>query len=111
MKITGLTFEIVRATTAVAEFLVRVELDIPAEGSEISGRAVGPRCPGVSTVEVVYLMTRVGRGGNEVALGCVIPEPNLWKPAMPFTYGVRVEMRAHGVVVDSRDSMLALKGE
>jgi len=109
MKIAGQTFGIIRATSAVAEFLVHVQIGGPASGCTVTGRAVGPRCEGVSTVEVAYPLRVLEMRDTTVSLRCVIPEPNLWKPETPFTYAVSVELRANGVVVDSRISTLALK--
>ena len=109
MKIVALNFEIIRATPAVAEFLARVELDGPAQGCEVACRAVGPRCPGVSTVEVVYRMSAVGVSDGTVLLRCVIPEPNLWTPEAPFTYAVTVEVRCGGELVEARGEIVALR--
>ena len=92
MKIVSLNFETVRATPTIAEFTVRVELDGPARGCEVIGRAIGPKCPGISTVEVAYPMTVAGVSDTAVSLRCAIPEPNLWRPDAPFTYTVAIEV-------------------
>lgn len=110
MKIASLNFEIVRATSAIAEFIVRVELDEPTIGFDVTGRAVGPSCPGISTVEVVYPMTAIERSDTAVSLRCAIPEPNLWKPEAQFTYTVTVEVLAADNLTDSRNAVLALRG-
>lgn len=109
MKIVSLNFEIIRATSAVAEFVVRVELDGPAAGCTVTGRAVGPRGEGFSTVEVAYPVRVLEMSDTAVSLRCVIPEPNLWKPEMPFTYAVTFELKMNGEVMDSRETMLALR--
>jgi hypothetical protein len=110
MKIVSVDFEIVRATPAVAEFVARVELDGPAAECELAGHAVGPRCAGISTVEVSYPMTVAGAHGAAVILRCVIPEPNLWAVERPNTYRVVIELRLDGRVVDERGIFLALRG-
>jgi hypothetical protein len=110
MKILSLNFEIVRATPNVAEFLVRVELDSPTAGCEVTGRAVGPRCEEISTVEVAYPMTVTGVSDTAVTLRCVIPEPNLWTPDAPFIYAVMVELRVKGNAADARGGTVALRG-
>ena len=97
------------ATPAGAEFSVRVELDGPGSGCEISGRAVGPNCPGISTVEVAYPMTVAGASDTTVSLRCAIPEPNLWRPDVRFTYAVSVSLKVNGELVDSRVNEIALK--
>ena len=109
MKIDSLDFEIIRATPAVAELLVHVELDVPAVDCEVCGRAVGPRCPGVSTVEVSYPMTTSKVSDTSVSLRCVIPEPNLWTVEVPFTYVVIIDVRQGRDVVETRNGVVALR--
>ena len=109
MKIVSLNFEVIRATPAVAEFVVRIELDSPAVGYEVKGRAIGPRCEGISTVEVVYPMTVAIASDTTVALRCGIPEPNLWRPEARFTYAVSVELRLNGEQIDARGGVVALR--
>ena len=70
---------------------------------------MGPKCPGVSTVEVTYPMARVASADRTAALRCVIPEPNLWTPQTPFTYEVVVESRRTGEPVDTRSGTVAFK--
>jgi hypothetical protein len=110
MKIVSLDFEIVRATPAVAEFLVHVKLEGTAADCEITGLALGPRRAGASTVEVAYPMNREGESHNTVTLRCVIPEPNLWTPQTPFTYAITVELRCGEEVVESRDGTVVFRG-
>jgi beta-galactosidase/beta-glucuronidase len=109
MKVATLDFEIIRATPAVAEFLVHVRIDSPVMGYEVVGRAVGPRCPGVSTVEVAYAMTMRGASDTTATLRCMIPEPNMWTPEMPFTYAVTVGLFVNGEFVDTGNGLLALR--
>ncbi len=89
---------------------MRVDLDGPASGCDVTGRAVGPNCPGISTVEVVYPMTVTERSDTAVSLRCAIPEPNLWKPEARFTYAVTVTLKVNGELADSRGSVIALRG-
>lgn len=109
MKIVSLNFEIIRATSAVAEFAVRVELDGPAADFDVTGRAVGPHCEGASTVEVAYPMRLLERSDTAASLCCVIPEPNLWKQETPFTYTVSIELTINGEILDSRETVLAFR--
>jgi beta-galactosidase/beta-glucuronidase len=111
MRIVAMNFEIIRATPAVAEFLVHVELEYAASGCEITGRTLGPRCPHVSTVEVAYPMIRDCVSDKKVMLRCLIPEPNLWMRETPFTYVVTVELRRAGEVVESRRGAVAFRSE
>jgi len=109
MKIVALKFEIVRATPAVAEFLAHVELDALATDCDVTGHATGPRCAGVSTVEVTYPMKVAEVGGTTVSLRCMIPEPNLWSPETPFTYATTVEIRCGGEVVAMRSGVVRFR--
>jgi hypothetical protein len=87
--------------------LVRVELDGPADGVELRGTLVGPRCEGVSAVEVAYpLRPEPGEG---LALRAAVPEPNLWSAAAPFRYDGRVEVWAGGARADSRAFAVELR--
>lgn len=109
MTIASLNFEVIRATPAVAEFLVHVELTGLSGECEVSGRVVGPKCAGISTVEVAYPLTRMARNDRVVSLRCAIPEPNLWAPESRFTYEVSIALHVNGDLVDSRTSEIALR--
>jgi hypothetical protein len=63
---------------------------------EIHGRLMGPRCPGVNTVEVAYPLQATDAAGIYRVL---IPEPNFWTPERPFRYEGPVEFWQHGKLV------------
>jgi hypothetical protein len=110
MRIVNVTVEPVRVSAAEAELLVRVELDGPAAGVEVRGKLVGPRCEGVSTVEVAYPLRPVPAADDTtVSLRAVIPEPNPWTPAAPFRYDGRVELWQNGARVESRPFAVELR--
>jgi len=104
--IRSLTVEPERVSPAEAVVVVRVGLDAPA--AEVRGRLVGPRCEGVSTVEVAYPLRPAG-GDTGPTLRAVIPEPNLWSPAAPFRYDGRVEVWADGRRVEVREFAVELR--
>jgi hypothetical protein len=108
MKIVTITPEPVRCNSAVAEIIFRVELSGPASECEVSGRAVGPQCKGISTVEIAYPFTVADVRDNVVSLKCVIPEPNLWTREAPFGYATSFEVRVGGELTDSRGGSIAL---
>jgi hypothetical protein len=108
MKIVAVRMEPVRCTQAAAEILFHVELSGPAGGCEVRGRAVGPRCKGISTVEVAYPFAVAEARDNVVSLRCVIPEPNLWTREAPFGYATSIEARVGGELTDSRGGGIAL---
>ena|SRR5437868_5523971 len=111
MKIVSLDIEPGRASQASAEFTIRVNLDGPAAGCAVSGRVVGPKCKGVSTVEVAYPLRVIGVSDTAVSLKCVIPEPSLWTPERPFVYAWSVEVEAGGEVTDARAGGIVLRGQ
>jgi hypothetical protein len=109
MKITSLTAEIVRANTTVAQFLVHVVLDGPVSECAIKGRLLGPRCPGITTVEIAYPLVQIESCGMTAKFIGVIPEPNLWTPEAPFVYELTVQVRDAGKLTDMRRSVLTLR--
>jgi hypothetical protein len=109
MKIVSLSIEPGRASQASADFVIRVNLDGPAAGCVVSGRVVGPRCEGVSTVEVPYPLQVIGVSDTAVSLKCVIPEPSLWTPEAQFTYGWSIEVEVDGEQTDSRTGGVFLR--
>lgn len=105
--IRSLSVEPVRVSTAEAVIDVRVELE--AEGVELRGRLIGPRCQGVSTVEIDYPLRPAG--DNPLSLRAVVPEPNLWSPEAPFRYDGRVEVWAGGKRVEVREFAVELRAK
>jgi hypothetical protein len=68
---------------------IRIHFENLPQNVEVRGRLMGPRCPGVTTVEVAYRITPL-----EAACGTyqvLIPEPNFWAPEHPFRYEGPVE--------------------
>ena len=63
--------------------------NLPAD-VEVRGRLMGPRCPGVSTVEIAYWL-RPLPGQHTGVYQVLIPEPNIWSPEQPFRYEGPVE--------------------
>ena len=78
MKIVSLNFEIVRATPAVAEFIVRVDLDgSPRVGNERPGHR--PRA-GVHDGRGQLSARPFEKSDNAVSMRCADPEPNPGHP-------------------------------
>jgi hypothetical protein len=81
--------------------------NLPAD-IEVRGRLMGPRCPGVSTVEIAYRLRCLDdapRGEYQV----LIPEPNLWAPQQPFRYEGPVEFWRSGKLVGQITVSLGLR--
>jgi len=69
----------------------------------VRGRLVGPRCAGVSTIEVAYPLQPLPRQLEGVPLlsrRVVIPEPSLWEAKRPYVYRAIVELSEAGEVCD-----------
>jgi hypothetical protein len=109
MKIAELRFENVQATPTIAEFVVHVRLEEFATNGLVEGVVMGPKCPGVTTVELSYPMERLETQGNVVSLRCVIPEPNLCTADTPFRYGWSITVEVEGEPTDQRVGAISLK--
>jgi beta-galactosidase/beta-glucuronidase len=91
-----------RLSTAEAEVWVVVEPERRAAATEVRGRVVGPRCPGVETIEVAYPLRPLASGGDALTLRLVVPEPNLWTAERPYVYEGAVELWQAGERCDLR---------
>jgi hypothetical protein len=67
---------------------------LPAE-VQVRGRLMGPRCPGVTTIEIAYPLQVVAHPIYRV----LIPEPTYWSDKRPFVYEGPVELLRDGQVV------------
>jgi hypothetical protein len=108
--IRNLSVEPLRVSHAEAVIWVRVDLVQPAEGVEVRGRLVGPRCEGRTTVEVAYPL-EPAPGTSGPIYWTVIPEPNLWSAEAPFRYDGRVEVWAGGQRVEVREFAVELRAK
>jgi len=75
---------------------------------EVRGRLMGPRCPGVSTIEVAYYL-RPERGSPSVYV-VRIPEPVCWSPDRPCVYEGPVEFWRDGQPVGSIRVSVGIRG-
>ena len=108
--IRAVTVEPVRVSPAEAVLLVHIELDAPLPGAEPRGKLVGPRRPGVSTVEIAYTLQPLPAASDTVlSLRAVVPEPNLWSAAAPFRYDGRAEVWAGGACVAAEPFAVELR--
>jgi hypothetical protein len=105
--------EIRRMSAAEAEVWVVAELDSVTPATELRGKVTGPRCPGVTTVEVAYPFRPTARGGdapaNSLTVRALIPEPNLWTEATPFVYEWLLELWELGRCIDQVRQVVGLK--
>ncbi len=88
--------EVRRLSSAEADVWVTAEVEVVTPTTELRGRLTGPRCPGVTTVEVAYPLRPLPRPAdgraNTLAVRALIPEPNLWTETTPFVYEGRLEL-------------------
>jgi len=107
------TAAIRRLSAAEAEVWVTVELEELTGGTELRGKLTGPRCPGVTTVEVAYPLRPLPRpaegSANTLLVQVLIPEPNLWTEATPFVYSGRLELWQDGECADVTNLAVGLK--
>jgi hypothetical protein len=87
---------------------VRIQFDDLPEDVEVRGRLMGPRCPGVSTVEVAYRLRPLD-SGPPGTYQVLIPEPNLWAPEHPFRYEGPVEFWREGQLLGQLTLSLGLR--
>jgi hypothetical protein len=111
-RIRKLTVELRRVSPAAADVWVVAELDAITPTTELRGKLVGPRCPGVTTIELAYPFRRTSSpatGANTHAARVVIPEPNLWTDQTPFVYEGSLELWEEGERCDTSPVTVRLR--
>jgi hypothetical protein len=98
------TVRVHRLDPSLAELHIQFH-DLPA-GIEVQGRVMGPRCPGVTTVEVAYRLRPMPAADTWQVL---IPEPVFWSAERPSVYEGPVEFRRDGKVVGSLTMSIGIK--
>lgn len=106
-------FQIYRLTPTEAEVGITAELDFVSPRTELRGKLVGPRCPGVSTIEIAYafhpLPSETNSTTKTLTARVVIPEPNLWTEAIPYIYEGWLELWHDGHICDTTKVAVGLK--
>lgn len=94
---------------------VRIEFAQVPSGVEVRGRLVGPRCPGMSTIEIAYALRAVGvppvGAPPTLIYQILIPEPTFWKPETPFVYEGRLEFWQGGTMLARKALSLGLRAD
>jgi len=105
------SFEVLRLDAALAELLVHADFaEDPGPDVELRGRLMGPRCPGVGTIEVAYPLRPVPSGlPARRSARVVIPDPNLWESDTPFVYWGPAEVWVGGAKVAEVRSEVGLR--
>jgi hypothetical protein len=98
-RLRQVTAQLHRLSAAEAEVWLLIEADQVTPTTEVRGRLVGPRCPGVSTIEVAYPLRPFPQPPQNVpplSHRVVIPEPSLWEAEHPYVYRAVVELLQDG---------------
>jgi hypothetical protein len=101
-RILDLQVQTHRLTPMEAELWILVRAETLTPTTELRGRFVGPKCPGVTTVEVAYPLSFNADTGEGLLGRVVIPEPNRWEEQCPFVYDGVVELWQDGQCRDVR---------
>jgi hypothetical protein len=96
-----------RLNAVLAE--VRIEFPALPADVEVRGRLMGPRCPGINTVEVAYSLRLVPDMAPRI-FQVIIPEPTCWTPERPYRYEGPVDFYRGGVKVGATWVAISLKG-
>ena len=101
-----------RLSPVEAELWVAVEAEALTPATDVRGRLVGPRCAGVTTVEVAYPLRPLPRppeGLPPLTRRVVIPEPSLWEEKTPFVYRAFIELWEGDERRDTRECDVGLR--
>jgi hypothetical protein len=104
-RIAQVDVQIRRLDPVEAELWITAMPEPATPGTEIRGRIVGPRCAGVTTIEVAYPLRPMPQQvltDTHLAARVVIPEPSRWTPETPFLYTLIVELWRDGQRSDRR---------
>jgi len=111
-KLRGAIPVVRRLSAAEAELWIRIDAERITPATEVRGRLVGPRAPGVTTLEVAYPLQgfpKLPEGWPPLSRRAIIPDPNLWEPDRPFVYKAIVELWQDGAKSDENDFEIALR--
>jgi hypothetical protein len=109
-QIRTITVEIRKLSAVEAEVWLKVLPERVSSTTEVRGKLMGPRCPGVTTVEIAYPLQRaVSTDPDTMVVRALIDEPNLWSEKAPFVYEGIAELYESGELVDQRPVCVGLK--
>ena len=105
-KLLQVSAQLRRLSAAEAEVWLLVEAERVTPTTEVRGRFVGRHCPGVSTIEVAYLLRPLPRQPEAIpplSRRVVMPEPSLWETDRPYVYRAVVELWEEGKLCDREE--------
>ena len=98
--------ELHRLSAVEAEVWIVAETDEASSTTELRGRLIGPRCPGISTIEVAYPLRPIPHAPEHIpqlSRRVNIPDPSLWRPDQPFVYHAVIELWQEGELCERAD--------
>ncbi len=108
-----IAIDIRRLSAVEAEIWINVQVDRVTPATEVRGKLHGPRCPGVSTVEIAYPLRPLPRvpsnDADVIVVRALIDEPNLWTGTTPFVYQGFAELYEDGKCQDRAPVSVGLK--
>jgi hypothetical protein len=112
-RIRNCEIEIRRLSPAEAEVWLIVQAEQLTPSTDVRGKVTGPRCPGVTTVEVAYPLRPLpgiaDTSGQTIRARILIPEPNLWTEHTPFVYEAQLELWQDGELAERTILQVGLK--
>jgi len=83
-----------------------MESDQTSATSELRGRLIGPRCRGISTIEVAYPLQSIPHPPEnlpQLSRRVNIPDPSLWELDRPFVYHAVIELWEDGALNETAE--------
>jgi hypothetical protein len=105
-KLLRVSAEVRKLSVAEADVLILIEAEAATPTTEVRGRMVGPRCPGMTTIEVPYPLLDFPHRPESLpplTRRVVIPDPTFWDEKRPYVYRVYVELWQDGQRVDHQE--------
>lgn len=112
-RICATSLQVRKLSPVEAELHVRVEAALVSPATELRGKLMGPRCPGVTTVEIAYPLQQLpnppDHTDHTLTARVIIDEPNLWTEQTPFLYEGVAELWQDGRRCDTASLSIGLK--
>jgi hypothetical protein len=105
-RIRSVRAEVRRLSAVEAEVWIQIEVDDMSASTEVRGRLVGPRCPGISTIEVAYPLRSIPHAPEHIPQATRrvnVPDPSLWERDRPFVYHAVIELWQDGEICETAE--------
>ena len=111
-RILRVNTELRRLSSVEAEVWILIEAEEKSATTDVRGRLVGPRCPGISTIEVAYPLQSIPHPPEnlpQLSRRVNIPDPSLWAPDRPFVYHAVIELWEDGELSETAEFYYGLR--